>query len=317
MIDGLDDQNGPHLLRVTLLFAFVILNITSFFIVARCTPHYYGTLLTACRNGRKSTYGAIFMVATLFNSLLLWNLGSYAVELQQYSNCSINIQDYCRSVAYKDHVAFLSINVTLIPVLLLLELLVAACTPKEQNYLNEVRVLCYRRRCFKTGSSILQTLALWSILACFRTLTQSVISITLMVFYTPARTISACAVLATVSLSMILSVAHILEFFGCSSHRGTTPWKDKCLQLFATLSLLTLTNVFLGIYIGLLRGVGEGFQGLALSLIPSTILSAVVWYMKTRLFSSRKDVGRSTPRQGQISQQTDSVDDSNQATSVV
>lgn len=284
-MEGLDKYNTPHILRLALIVTFTILNITLFLCVLQFTPQCYRTVMTAYRSwevGEKSTLWGAVLVMILFCSFFVWSFGEYVHNLHHGLSASHHASG-C-SAARNDYVVFCIINTTFIPALLFLELVFAICMPKDQALLRSAGV------CPRTCCSVFHTLALWSTLASIQILTMFAIPIGLTMIYAPARTISTCAMLATAILSLVLIVAHVIEFCSYFTAKRTLPiqWKAKILQLFVTLSLLTLINVFLMIYIFLLRGVGEGFQNLVLSLLPSTVLSTVVWYAKRRFSRSHQ-----------------------------
>ena len=275
--DGLDDFNVPHVLRLGLLSVNVILSITVILFVVGFAPRYHVHLTRIVTEKRQvlNFYWAFVVVLFLLNLIAItYSITSHVKDLLEL----LQFHCYKSVVVFKDHIINSCINITIILICLVLYFLVALYT----NSKNKIPCgCCPRISCI--CSRALQTFAMWNILISIQLFTLGAVSICLMMIYAPIRTFSVLAVVATIILSLILTIAHVLEVCSACSgkHGNVKDWKLKCIRFFAVLALFILITAALMIYITLLKGVGtKGAPGLILPLVPSVILSSVGWYAR-------------------------------------
>ena len=295
-IDGLDEYNSPHYIRIALLGTYILLNITVVLIMMGFIPHYYNRLTEVLAGGNhhaSSVYWASVIVAVVVNFCYI--LSYYGTFDSSHIIISPDyILQYTPNTvpAYKDCMASYYTKAVIMPISCLIELFVAICTPKNPNFPFHWRLTyCHvSRDCCSTSacSKVIQTLALWNILMFVQLLSMAAIPVCLLLVYAPLRTIPSLAVLATILLSLILVVASFIRPCMPSRAHGHRSWKQQCIRLLVLLSVVMLINVAIIIYVVFQKAAArEGASGVTLSLLPPVVLSAIGWYIKRKFFKGK------------------------------
>ena len=134
-------------------------------------------------------------------------------------------------------------------------------------------------------SKVVQTLALWGIMAFVQHITASLIPIGFAIISQPKETLSIIALIASTVFCTIIMVAHLLHLGKVSGHKKRVAF---CTQIFAVALFIGLAVVLIATYILLLdSGYELGLGGFLGSLVPSVILSAVGWYVQARLLKNK------------------------------
>ena len=259
-------------------------------------PHYYNHLTNILAGGNChviSVYWASVIVAVVVNFLYIFIYLHDPISFEITPNHSFEHM-YTDTPAYKDKIASQYTKAVLMSISSLIELFVAACTPKTPDFpipwrLTQSQCQIYCHHCSTSScSKVIQTLALWNILMFAQLLSMAAIPVCLLLVYAPLRTIPSLAVLATILLSLILVVASFIRPCMPSRAHGHRSWKQQCIRLLVLLSVVMLINVAIIIYVVFQKAAArEGASGVTLSLLPPVVLSAIGWYIKRKFFEGR------------------------------
>ena len=300
--------SNNHFLRLGLLIAFILLNITVILLLLKFVPQYYSQLI---KTVTESSSNAVNIFWALILSTTGWNTIVYISYIVFYnhilhSRCfstdpGARCPPHFPTALYRDDSeAYITKVVTLL-ITLVVYLLLAACTPKVSRYPFpcSIRKLCCCLSCVccccrSTHSKIIQTIVLWDILLFIHFIAMTTIPIGTFLLLAPARTILVLTTFATFMLSIPVVITHILEVVNTrrnnTVNRSPATCMYQCIQLTATVALLLLVVTVLVIYARMLL-IGadtRGFYGIAWSILPSFVLSLVGWYMK-RKFSGQQE----------------------------
>ena len=201
-------------------------------------------------------------------------------------------KDFPTALYRDDSLAYITKVVTLV-ISSVVYLLRAACTPTISEYPipYSIQKICCCLSCIRccgrsTHSKIVQTIVLWNILLFIHFIAMTTIPIGTFLLLAPARTFLVLATFATFLISVLIVITHILEFV--DSQRRNCMYRS--IQLTVTITLLALVIVVLITYTrALLIGANtQGLYGIIWSILPSSILSLVGWYMKRRFFQQQE-----------------------------
>ena len=154
-------------------------------------------------------------------------------------------------------------------------------------------------------SKVVQTLALWGNMVFVQHITASLIPVCHAIILQPAELLSILALFASTVFCSIMFVAHLLllghEKKGKDKETGYQERTAVCVQMVAIALFIGLAIVMISVYLLFLADGFEfsGLGGFVGSLIPSVILSAAGWYVKTRFLDTK-----STPDPNQLTQPT-------------
>ena len=301
-----------HLLRVGLLTAFILLNITVTLLLLRFVPQYYSHLVktvTESSSNAVNIFWALILFTIGWNTITyIFYFGSYGFILYSFRTHYFITDPTARrppdlpTTLYRDDLLAYVIKVVTLLITLVVYLLLAACTPKVSRYPipYATQKLCCCLSCVccccrSTHSKIIQTIVLWNILLFIHFTAMTTIPIGIFLLLAPAGTILVLTTFATFMLSIPVVIAHILEVVDSrrnnTVNRSPATCINQCIQLTATVALLLLVVTVLVLYAWLLL-IGadtRGFYGIVWSILPSFILSLVGWYMKWK-FSRQQEL---------------------------
>ena len=156
-----------------------------------------------------------------------------------------------------------------------------------QQYTTNVLFCCCCCCCCSSNlkSKLVQTLALWGVMVVIQHITASLIPFCFTIISQPAEVLSILALMASTLFCTIMFVTHLLhlrQVVGCLQRTAFY------IQMFAIVCFVGLAIVSLAVYLQfLLAGVEfNGLGGFLGSLVPSIILSAVGWYVKTKFLDT-------------------------------
>ena len=297
-----------HLLRVCLLTAFILLNITVTLLLLRLVPEYYSHLVKTVTESSSHAVN-IFWALILFTTG--WNTIVYSGYIITYSTVLYSIGSDCYKVdpltsrcppdlptaLYRDDLLSYMTKVVTLLITLVVYLLLAACTPKVSRYPipYSIQKLCCCLSCVccccrSTHSKIIQTIVLWNISLFVHFTAMTTIPIGIFLLLAPARTILVLATGITILLSIPVVIAHILEFIASQKRNQSSVFcMYQCIQLTAVIALLALVVTVLLIYVWLKAADIQGVYGIIWSILPSFMLSLVGWYVKWK-FSRQQEL---------------------------
>jgi len=286
-----------HFYRLSLLWAFVFLNILVPIVLAKLVFLHYPKMRTKASNGNFTQY----LYWTAAGLAFLIDIGYTATSLKhQYHNhpsitsCIIQLSKYPCSIpsdtsVYKDEVLTLVAKFTIIPAAVIMELIVSVYTVKN-NY--DTRQKCAGCRCSSLKHYLLLSvhiLALWNILTALQLFAMTVIPLCVLLLIHPQMTIVVIVTLLLLLFGFILVVAYIL--YQCQKPRSRNLrssakcFGSVCLHSAVITATIGLTVTLLVLYELMLLvqvQIETGVKGIVLSLLPSFPLSALGWYVKKR-----------------------------------
>ena len=132
---------------------------------------------------------------------------------------------------------------------------------------------------------VVQTMALWGIMVFVQHITASLIPVGYDIILHPPETLSILALFASTLFCTIIVVAHLLHLGKVYGYQDRAAF---CMQIFAIALFIGLAIVLNTIYL-LLLGVGYelSFGSFLGSLVPSAVLSAAGWYIKTKFLDTK------------------------------
>ena len=287
-------ETSAHSYRLSLLCAFIFLNILTPFALAKSVSLYYPKIIaeSSTEDFMKCLYWATAIMAFFCNTL-------YAVTSirRPFENrprpaiASCIIHPYCSIPSdtniYKDEFGTVIAVVTIVPIAVFIELLLSICAVK---YIFSQRSQRSDHQC-SWKYYLLQTvhvLALWNILIALQIFTMIVLPLLILLLIHPKVTVLYIIILLTLLVSLILIAAYLLYWCWQPSRRacmnelhcGTTFVRFVVLILVLGLimTLITLYELLLTAQ----AHIEIGLKGIVLSLLPSFPLSALGWYLKKK-----------------------------------
>ena len=282
-----------HFYRLSLLCAFIILNILTPVALAKSVSLYYPTIIAESSTG--DFMGCLYWATAIV--AFLWNI-SYTVTsiihhfFQNlpaitsciiYPNCSIPSD----ANIYKDEVVTLIAVVTVIPIAVFIELLLSIYAVKyilSQRSPRSDHQYSWKYYLLQT----VHVLALWNILIALQIFTMIVLPLCVLLLIHPQATVLYILILLTFLVSLTFIAAYLLCLCWQPSrsvcmngrHCGTTFVRFAVLILVLGLivTLITLYELLLTVQ----PQIETGLKGIVLSLLPSFPLSALGWYLKRR-----------------------------------
>ena len=278
-----------HVYRLSLLCAFIFLNILTPVALAKSVSLYYPKI--AVESSKGDFIGCSYRATAII--FFLCNASYTAVSIRHHffqnkptitfclihHRCLIPSDTYI----YNDEVITLVAMLIVIPSAVFIELLLSIYAVK-----------CHfsgQRNCNFWKHCLFQTVhvfALWNILITLQLFTKVVIPVCVLLLIHPQVTVLYIAFLIMVPASLTFIVAYLL--YHCKQPRRKVCCKKthcvvKFVQLVVIIAFLGLIMMLLVSYELLLTvqvEVGTGIKGLLLSLLPSFPLSALGWYLKKR-----------------------------------
>ena len=156
-------------------------------------------------------------------------------------------------------------------------------------------------------SKVVQTLALWGIMVVVQHITASLIPLCFTIVLQPAEILSVLALAASTLFCTIIFVSHLLHLRQVAGHLQKIAF---CIQMFAIVSFIGLAIVSLAVYLQFLRDGVEvnGLGGFLGSLVPSIILSAVGWYVKTKFLDTKTSAADPQPTASNLTTEPDRLE---------
>ena len=289
-----ESDTKAHFYRITVLCAFIFLNILTPIALAKSVSIYYPKTKTESL-GFKCLYRATAILAFLFNPLYYGTsiVRSFSIPRPLIVSCILCLSDPCCEIpsatsVYHDEVLTLVAKITIISISVFTELVVSIFAVKYRFAdQRSLKCGCHSwRQCFKL---IVHVLALWNILIAVQIFIITAIPIGVLLWIFPQLTIIHVIFILMMPISFTLIVAYTLyqcqrprkKMVGCNTkHCGKC-----CAQLLAIIAILGLVFTALILYELILQvqvEAGSGLRGIVLTLLPSFPLSVLGWYLKRR-----------------------------------
>ena len=285
-----------HLYRLSLLCAFIFLNVLTPVALAKSVSLYYPAIMakSSPQNFMGCLYWATAIMAFLCNILYigtsvrhyLFHIHPAITSCILHASCSIPSD----TNIYKDEVVTLVAVVTIIATAFFIELLLSIFAVK---YFSGQRDMYPRpvHHCNFWKHYLLQTfhvVALWNILITLQTFTMIVLPLLVLLLIHPQVTVLYIIFVLTFPVSLIFLAAYLLHQClqsgrrcCCNARHCTT----RFVHLVVILAVWGMIISLLALYELLLTAqaqIDTGVKGIVLSLLPSFPLSALGWYLKKR-----------------------------------
>ena len=221
---------------------------------------------------------AVVIIVVILNTLSL----IVSIYLYKRSHAKLYFRTGSASL-YSDGIATLAARITLLPLVYILELLIAAYIPKDTrlhipSVIQRMFSCCL---CFSSSirSKIIQTLAVWNIMIFIQNLTTNAITVGVFFLISPLWVVSVLGAIACCLLFAVAAVAYLLHH--CTTNRNPT---CSCLRFTANCTgiFLSFLIVFtsLTVYFIMVFKISGGVTGFLVSLLPPVILSLIGWCIK-------------------------------------
>ena len=285
-------ETSAHFYQLSLLCAFIFLNILTPFALAKSVFLYYPKIMaeSSTEDFMKCLYWATAIMAFLCNtSYAVTSIRHHFENRPAITSCIIhpNCSIPSDTNIYKDEFGTLIAVVIITPIAMFIELLLSICAVK---YIFSQRSQRSDHQC-SWKYYLLQTvhvLALWNILIALQIFTMIVLPLLILLLIHPQVTVLYIIILLTLLVSLILIAAYLL--YSCwqpsrracmnGQHCGTTFVRFVVLILVLGL-IMTLTTLY-ELLLTAQAHIEIGLKGIVLSLLPSFPLSALGWYLKRR-----------------------------------
>ena len=304
-------DTGAHIYRLSLLCAFIFINILTPVALGKSASLYYPKIVAKFSTGEfmGCLYWATAIMAFLCN--ILYVVTSFRHHFSQgnpaitscivHHDCSIPSD----TDVYKDEIVTLVGVATIIPSAVFIELLLSIYVVKfhfkGQRGYNFLRQYLLK---------ILHVLALWNIMISIQLLTMIVLPICILLLIHPQVTILWLVFVVMIPVSLTLIFAYLLYHCQQSKRRRVCCNARCCglmiVHLVVIVAILGLIIMLLVIYELVLLvqvQIGTGVKGILLSLLPSFPLSALGWYLKRRSQRKTNESHRSESMQLMTKQQ--------------
>ena len=278
-----------HVYRLSLLCAFIFLNILTPVALAKSVSLYYPKIVAKSSKG--DFMGCLYWAAAVIT--FFCNISYTALSIRNYffhnktafTSCLIHHSCLIPSdtYIYNDDVITLVVMLIVIASAVFIDVLISIYAVKSQ--FNGQRNRQFWKRClFQT----VHVFALCNILITLQLFTKVVIPVCVLLLIHPQVTVLYIAFLLMVPACIIFIAAYLL--YHCQQPRRKicckkTNCRLKSVELFVMIVVLGLIMTLLISYELMLMmqvEVGTGIKGLLLSLLPSFPLSALGWYLKRR-----------------------------------
>ena len=280
--------------RLTLLLAFIFLNILTLVTLAKSVSLYYHRI----RNRIAASEFVRCLYWAAATGAFFSNIAYIAASLtHQFSHghpaitpCVIHLANYNCSIPsdtniYRDEVLTLVGKLTIIPIAVFIELFVSISVVRSYHAVTSYSPA----QNFAWKQCLLQTvhvIALWNIQIALQLLAMVVTPICVLLLIHPQETILLSILIVITPVVLTLIVAYIL--YQCQ-HSDFCCNSSNCIR---TLVYFVLISAILGLILAIFAlyetilivqaEIGTGVKGLVLSLLPLLPLSAIGWYIVQR-----------------------------------
>ena len=287
--------------RLTLLCAFLFLNILTPVTLAKSLPLYYprirNRIAASTGDFMECLYWAIAIVAFLCNtSYIAASLThQFSRGCPTITSCIIHLANYNCSIPsdmniYRDEVLTLVGKLTIIPSAIFIELVLSIYAVKSYSAIQSEQG--HDSENFSWNNCLLQTvhvLALWNIQIALQLFTMVITPVCVLLLIHPQETIFLSLLFVIVLVVLVLIVAYIM--YQCQQSR----WRQVCcnpIHCVETFVNFVIISAVLGLIVAIFAlyetillveaQIGTGVKGLVFSLLPLLPLSAIGWYIKRR-----------------------------------
>ena len=266
--------------RILLLVLYLLLNLLVPVLLVKFGTTYYRKASQSMLASRPTLliYWAVVIVIVFWNALTL----IVSTWMYNYRIAKINFRIGSTSIFSDEKVAFAA-RITLLPLVYILELLIAAHTPKDTGLPipSVIQGMFFCCLCFSSSirSKTIQTLAVWNVMIFIQSLTTNAITVGVFFLISPLWVISVLGAIACCFLFAVVVVAYLLHH--CTTNRNRKcsckKFTINCAGIF--LSFLIVFTLLM-VYFSMTYKISGGVTGFLVSFLPPVVLSLIGWCVK-------------------------------------
>ena len=294
--EGLSDSckfDSAHLIHISLLVAYISLNLLIPILLTKVSGTYYlkisQSILLKKQTPMTMTFWAAIIILTVTNTFcLLLSILQYVISNLAIGPHAKDYFNYSGTSLYMDCMAAFATRIIIIPLVYILELLIAARIPKDTGLPipSVVQKTLFCCPCFSSSmrSKIIQTLVVWHIMMFIQGLAMSAIPIGIFLLIDPLWSILVLGLFACIILFAVVLVAYLL--YQCTTNQSQ---EHRCkrytiISLKITGIILSLLVIFhlLVVYI-IVISISGGAIGFLASFLPPVILSIIGLCLKKKI----------------------------------
>ena len=273
--------------RILLLVLYLSLNLLVPVLLAKFGATCYRKA-SQCMLASRPTFLMYWAVVIV---IVFGNVVSFTASICVYkeNNARLYLSPGSTSL-YSDGKATLAARFTLLPLIYLLEILIAAHIPKDTGLpipsVVQGMFFCCLRFSISIRSKIIQTLAVWNIMIFIQSLTTNAITIGIFFLISPLWVILVLGAIACSFLFAVVIVAYLLHH--CTPNRNR-----KCSCKRFTINSLSFIGIFLSfiiastllsVYMLMVYKISGGVTGFLVSFLPPVVLSLIGWCVKKTIW---------------------------------
>ena len=235
-------------------------------------------------------YWAVVIVIVFCNIVSL--IVSAYICKSSLSYMDSEAKNYFRTLStsfYNDGMATLAARNTLLPLVYMLELLIATHIPKDTGLSipSVIQGMFFCCLCFSSNarSKIIQTLAVWNIMIFIQSLTTNAITVCVFFLVSPLWVISVLGAFALCFLFAVIVVAYLLHH--CTSNQNLKcsckRYAINCLSLIGIFLSFFIVFTLLSVYFSMVYKISGGVTGFLVSFLPPVVLSLVGLCVKKKI----------------------------------
>ena len=284
-----------HVYRLTVLCAFIFINILTPIALAKSGSLYYPKI--RAKSTTREVIGFLYIATAIMALLCNGFYTAYSIRHYAFRNkpaitsCIIPNNHECTipsdTDVYRDEIVSLVAVIVIIPFAILIELLISIYTVRSYCKSIDRRYSHFWKQLLL---QIIDVFILWNIFIMLQLFTKIAIPICVLLLIHPQVTICWFLVLLMVFLSVSLTAAYLM--YHCQQLRKRKAYccnarhcGQKFLHFVVMIATLGLILMLLTLYELLLIVQVQfeiGVKGIILALLPSFPLSALGWYVKRR-----------------------------------
>ena len=311
------NDNDIHYIRVVMIISFTLLNTLALMGVLSYGKQCYKKVrqITSVSTRLAAVTWAFMITALLMNllylSITLYNMVNVKHPYPKIWSCVISDHDWCDSMKstklYSDEVASLLVKLIVVPFTVVVELIIAVRLTSH-TLLPFPCSTATRFQCsFRNGKRVLETVLIWNVMVFIQIVFGvALLPVGILMVIAPVTTLSCVsAVYLLLPFAFIVFIAYsILQWCSPISFKKCCSI-STCAHLFTAIVIMSLSYSVLTLYYSVIAlGVEPwSVKGSILSLLPSFLVTPLLWFAKRYFF--KKDRATEKVEQKQSTAQSE------------
>ena len=268
-----------------LLAGFIFLNVLVMLLMVRFVPGYYHKFVSRVNGDVNTRHASLIIYWGCALVLFFVAMALHLVDSVMYFVYGFFGDNALKTCFFTKFVAV--VTELVVCVFVCKRNTITVDIPFQKCTTNVLFCCCFCCCCSRhLKSKVVQTLALWGIMVVVQHITASLIPLCFTIIVQPTEVLSVLALAASTLFCTIIFVTHLLHLRQVVGRLQRTAFY---IQMFAIVCFIGLAIVSIVVYLKFLRDGVEfnGLGGFLGSLVPSIILSAVGWYVKTKFLDTK------------------------------